>query len=88
MYQRWIYPVDPTRMNEFGGSGEQPVVTPLKTETEEVREGDDSSAQPDTEHESDLSLTGQSLNTEINGSNTLVSEDAVSDKSVLDKKND
>ncbi|XP_062502991.1 putative lipid scramblase CLPTM1 [Corticium candelabrum] len=88
VYQRWIYPVDPTRMNEFGGSGEQPVVTPLKTETEEVREGDDSSAQPDTEHESDLSLTGQSLNTEINGSNTLVSEDAVSDKSVLDKKND
>ena len=47
LYQRWIYRVDPKRVNEFGTSGED--TTPVEAEAEgnalEERPGDHSSEQ-------------------------------------------
>lgn len=53
VYQRWIYPVDPKRMNEFGTSGEDP--TPSLPELQEEKDTNGASNLAITEHGSEVS---------------------------------
>ncbi|KAJ7383981.1 Cleft lip and palate transmembrane protein 1 like protein [Desmophyllum pertusum] len=57
LYQRWIYPTDPKRVNEFGLTGE-PVdstdaVRPNTQQSEETKAIENGAASPDAEMVSD-----------------------------------
>jgi hypothetical protein len=79
VYQRWIYPVDPKRMNEFGTSGENP-----SSVSPEVDSTDGSSSQTETEGESKQAVTR-----EIHSDDSVSADkEAVSEKLESDKKND
>ena len=43
LYQKWIYPVDKTRTNEFGVTGEQIEQAESKTDNKELTEGESAS---------------------------------------------